>query len=67
LYFGFAKYRNEKFLCFYKLLKKREGFNESELLLQMWMAKKQLVIIAENDMNLASAAIKLAGEKQNID
>ena len=31
------------------------------------MAKKQLVIVAENDMNLASAAIKLAGEKQNID
>ena len=67
MYFGFAKYRNEKFLCSYKLFKKREDSNESELLLQMWMAKKQLVIIAENDMNLASAAVKLAGEKQNID
>ena len=39
--------------------------NESELL-EMWMAEK-IVAIAENDMDLAPAAIKLVGEKLNID
>ncbi len=39
--------------------------NESELL-EMWMAEK-IVAIAESDMDLAPAAIKLVGEKLNID
>jgi len=39
--------------------------NESELL-EMWMAEK-IVAIAESDLNLAPAAIKLVGEKLNID
>lgn len=38
---------------------------ESELL-EMWMAEK-IVAIAESDLNLAPAAIKLVGEKLNID
>lgn len=39
--------------------------NESELL-EMWMAEK-IVAIAQSDMDLAPAAIKLVGEKLNID
>ena len=39
--------------------------NESELL-EMWMAEK-IVAIAESDINLVPAAIKLVGEKLNID
>ena len=39
--------------------------NESELL-EMWMAEK-IVVIAESDMNVAPAAIKLVGAKLNID
>ena len=38
---------------------------ESELL-EMWMAEK-IVAIAESNLNLAPAAIKLVGEKLNID
>lgn len=39
--------------------------NESELL-ELWMAEK-IAAIAESDLNLAPAAIKLVGEKLNID
>lgn len=39
--------------------------NESELL-EMWMAEK-IAIIVKSDIKLAPAAIKLVGEKLNID
>lgn len=48
-----------------EMMSKIFSANESELL-EMWMAEK-IVAIAESDLNLAPAAIKLVGEKLNID
>lgn len=63
----YSKIENGKFIpSKEQILQIAKIFSAKESELEMWMAEK-IVAIAESDLNLAPAVIKLVGEKLNID